>query len=607
MKRTNETFKNEVFRRYQIAAKNRRNLRIYITSTLTLFLLVGAFAIPVVNGSNLFGMVASFLNLPDEESSVNSLANYLDESVESMTLINVGRGGEHYCTYSETQDTIQLLTKLTITPIDGNPPASGLYYRIRAKLTPAADGSLRELIMVFCEDGVMKVSRVQQNAIPTHYEYFQIAASDYSALLDYFADMVGEPVPVTMPPEDLNSPQLSVQTYDALTDVYGEKPVKKVKYLHSEFSPTYFETSDSAHITTLMTILEKIPAETFTDECACGATEYPVVDDMILLEFAGGGYCLFYVNTAEHHLYYEIGAKYQPFVEPTEPVSQWSYLKISDSHLAELANHLQTMCKTLAPLTKAPSPDEYFSKTFENVELNSKTMTGTRGELLQKELKKALTGLPLIFEKSTGNTKALHTLYFTSADYSSQIYIAICSQRIILEFITPQHTNFYVLQISEIHANELSMWLSEFSVPDRTPDLPSLEYYLTTATFSRISCYESCESQTAFFATTLISQQVLVEASVNKLNALDWKLVSEDIAPQTSKSNGIMIEYTMGNMINAYSFILEFDISGRVLCKIKPLHSIDSVSLYEATYTLTPEEVAAFTAYIYTLPNTPTN
>ena len=88
MKRTNEAFKDEVLRRYRTEVHNRRNLRIYTTSTLALFILAGAFAFSVFTGRiPLPAPVASLLNPPS--ANLNELANYFDDIVTDLQLVNV--------------------------------------------------------------------------------------------------------------------------------------------------------------------------------------------------------------------------------------------------------------------------------------------------------------------------------------------------------------------------------------------------------------------------------------------------------------------------------------------------------------------------------------
>ena len=210
MKRTNEAFKDEVLRRYRTEVHNRRNLRIYTTSTLALFILAGAFAFSVFTGRiPLPAPVASLLNPPS--ANLNELANYFDDTVTDLELVNVYGNGStitYDCTEKETTETIALLTKLSLSPIDGEPEQSGLLYRIRAKFPPAQSGELRELILVFYEDGSVRVNRIQQNSNFPYIEYFQISEADFDTLLEYFESKVGEAAPVSRPSEVTETPNL---------------------------------------------------------------------------------------------------------------------------------------------------------------------------------------------------------------------------------------------------------------------------------------------------------------------------------------------------------------------------------------------------------------
>ena len=205
MKRTNEAFKDEVFRRYRTEVHNRRNLRIYATSTFALFLLAGVFAFSVFTGRiPLPAPVASWLERPSPSNSRNALSAYLDDSITALEIVNIGGSHTHTstydCTESEITDTINLLTQLSLTPLDGNPAETALLYRIRANLPPAESGELRQLILVFYEGGIVRVNRIQQNSNFPYIEYFQISEADFATLIDYFKEKVGDAVPVTKAP-----------------------------------------------------------------------------------------------------------------------------------------------------------------------------------------------------------------------------------------------------------------------------------------------------------------------------------------------------------------------------------------------------------------------
>jgi hypothetical protein len=205
MRRNDESFKQEVFRRYGVQKRNRRNLQIYIASTLTLCLLACGFALSLFTGESLPQMVASWFD-HSETREPNRLADYFDEPVASMQIINIGGNRQYDCTDAEAKDTVDLLTTLSLTQEDDIPPESALLYRIRAKLPLGK--LLRDVIVVIYEDGILRVNGMESGAEVAQSEYFQIAPADYTAILKYLKKMVGEPVPVTKPPEPDTQPEL---------------------------------------------------------------------------------------------------------------------------------------------------------------------------------------------------------------------------------------------------------------------------------------------------------------------------------------------------------------------------------------------------------------
>ena len=161
MRRTDEAFKQEVLRRYGVQKRNRRNLQIYIASTLTLCLLASGFALSLFTGESLPQMVASWFD-NSKTPEPNRLADYFDEPVVSMQIINIGGNRQHDCTDAEAKETVDLLTTLSLTQEDDIPSESALLYRIRAKLPLGK--LLRDVIVVFYEDGILRVNGMESGA-----------------------------------------------------------------------------------------------------------------------------------------------------------------------------------------------------------------------------------------------------------------------------------------------------------------------------------------------------------------------------------------------------------------------------------------------------------
>lgn len=481
MKRTNEAFKDEVFRRYRVEARNRRNLRIYIVSTLTAFLLVSGFAFSMITDLSLPELVASWI------------------------------------------------------------------------------------------------------------------------------DSLHEPIQTDSNSEAPENPNTSNQSYDALSDIFEGQTAEKVSYWKRDYSLTTFRSSDSQRIASLITLLDQIPAETFDNRCGCGALATPTSDSQIRLEFENSGYCYLGLDAEHKHVYYHY---YNP--SKSTPTSV-GYLRISDADLAKLYNFLQAECEALAPLVTVPSPEEYLSGSFHHLQVNGKKVNEQYNDLIVSQLKETLADLPLVISPSIDYSKDGYAVYFYTGELDCSFAITIYADDglIRLGLVDSPFENYYYLSAASMELHELSLFLNECSTQEENPAMPSLEHYLSN-TPSGIYCYESAGSRESFYQITQNYDRYIVEDFVRKLRGMNWTLVSEDIAPDTSPSDGIKVTLDFGIHI-----ILEFDSSGRVLCKGKtsngilitgnishPIYPENSLE-YDAVYSLPPEEIEEFAAYVYSLSNSP--
>ncbi len=478
MKRTNEAFKDEVFRRYRTEVHNRRNLRIYMVSIITAFLLVSGLGISLFTGTSLPKLVA----------------NWFD--------------------------------------------------------------SLREP-----------------------------AESNDST----------EP----------NDPTTPGTTYDALSDIFVGQITEKVYYEKKDFALTTFDSTDAQRIASLLNLLDQISAETFENRCGCGALETPTSDSSIRLDFENSGYCSFGLDAEHKHIYYS----YSNPANST-PYSH-GYLRTSDADLTKLYAFLQAECEALAQTIQAPSPEEYLSGPFHHLRIDNKTLSEEKAALVIAQLKKTLSDMSLRISPPAYYDDGC-TLHFYIKQYETSVWFTIYPDAGLIELhLRNSVGNAYYLEAPSIELHELILFLNECSSESETPSMPSLEHYLSKSPTS-LAFYESSDSREYFYQVSRTNDRYVVEDLTKKLRSMNWTLVSEDIDLNASKSDGMKFVFDVGTDI-----ILEFDSSGRVLCKgmnptshlisdgaAHPLYD-DSTILYDAVYTLPPEEIAEFTDYVYSLSNSP--
>lgn len=210
MRRTDEAFKNEIYRRYHVAKRNRRNLRIYAATSLLLCVLVIGVSVPLVTGASLPDAVAGWLNRqPQSEHEPNLLSEYLGESVISLRVVNQYSGTAHDCTDAEAKETVGMLTKLNLTELHSKPDNfSCFYYKLRI-LTPA-----HEVHLYTDPGGYIRLDCIRKGAASPESVWYQMPAEDVTALIEYIEQFAGKSGLVTTAP-----PPILPATDKPITDV----------------------------------------------------------------------------------------------------------------------------------------------------------------------------------------------------------------------------------------------------------------------------------------------------------------------------------------------------------------------------------------------------
>ena len=573
MKRTNEAFKDEVFRRYRTETHNRRNLRIYVASTCIAFLLVSGLTVSLFTGMSVPQLIASWFNSLQQTDEPNQLDKYFDEPIYSLRAI-YSEDIFHDCTNDQASTIANLLLSIPLTEPDSITEETAPYaYRLYILL------STRALHVNLYTDGVLQLQITEKSDdLPIQREY----RADPADLKDLFSYL-----------DKLHQPG---QTYNALSDIFKGQTAKKISYWKRDYSLTTFRSTDSQRIASLIAMLDQIPAETFDNYCGCGALNTPTPDSSIRLNFDFGGYCYFGLDAEHKHVYYRY---YNPAKSTPNSVG---YLRTSDADLAKLYDFLQAECEALAPLVTVPSPEEYLSNSFHHLQIGSKEVNEQYNDLIVSQLKETLADLPLVISPSIDYYKDGYTVYcYTSqSSYSVALNIYADDGLILLTLNDSAYGNYYYLSAPSIELHELILFLNECSTQEENPAMPSLEHYLDKESFS-IGFYESADSSNPFYAVKQNSDRYVLADLTEKLRGMSWQFVSDSIPSDAPKSDGMMVKF--------HGMNIEFDSSGRVLCKIISTSSngaeVPPHLKYDAVYSLPPEEMEEFTAYVYALYNGP--
>ena len=198
MRRTDEAFKNEVFHRYGVQKRNRRNLRVLAISPLLFCVLIaGVLLLPTILGMFESTSVADD---PSETTTINEefkeplpedhpLAKYLNRPVEEVRCYS----GEYYTWHSCTQNEIdEILTKI-------------LELSIRKTDTPdfSSGQSMPRLSFKFSDTSTVELSLDPSGSIQlSHYPgdetlrktltYYQIPTDEMAEFASYLRMMASD-------------------------------------------------------------------------------------------------------------------------------------------------------------------------------------------------------------------------------------------------------------------------------------------------------------------------------------------------------------------------------------------------------------------------------
>lgn len=185
MRRTDEAFKKEIYRRYYVEKRNRRNLRIYAVTSLLLCVLAIGVAVPMVAGTSLPEKVASLFNRqPQSNPEPNQLSEYLSESVTSLHIMNQSTGAFHDCTEAEGKETVGVLVKLPLTELSSEPDHDSLLYKLRI-LTPTHEAQL-----YLDPTGYIRLDCIRWETVVPETVWYQIPAEEMATLIEYIEMLV---------------------------------------------------------------------------------------------------------------------------------------------------------------------------------------------------------------------------------------------------------------------------------------------------------------------------------------------------------------------------------------------------------------------------------
>ena len=242
MKRTNEAFKDEVFRRYRVEARNRRNLRIYIVSTLTAFLLVSGFAFSMATDLSLPELVASWIDSLREKREPNELAQYFTEPAEAISVHKTtGKRASHAYSPESAKEFISFITHISLSKLEEQPegtdtPADTAVYSMETRFLT------HQLYLYFHESGAMSVKRVDSDYSDSQLiGWYQIAPEDLTEVLKHFENLVGKITPAV-----------------PLSSLLDKSPVTSLTVKNTDFSYATFTVTNMNKINGLIELMDGI-------------------------------------------------------------------------------------------------------------------------------------------------------------------------------------------------------------------------------------------------------------------------------------------------------------------------------------------------------------
>lgn len=384
-----------------------------------------------------------------------------------------------------------------------------------------------------------------------------------------------------------NAPENSAPTtkhYDSLSLLLEEQTVQQIGYYEFEFAPTTVYTKDAEQIQALLSLMDTIPAEGFTNRCLCGAIDIPYQDFCFTLHTEGNGNFRFVFDMEDKCLYYE-------YNNSTTNERRHSHLRVSEEHWTQLSSFARDRYKTLFPQTEVPSPESYLVGTYDEVTLRSDgkkvPLSAAQTAAIAEQFQKTLTGLPpaggfwpvggktdIEFKYQNGDRVNL-TLYTSPGVVEVSIYRG-------------EYINSYCFLIPQVNAYELTTWLKGYREGNENSTLPKIEDYLKLSAY-RIEFYETPDAVSPF----RINEANAKTAFHKLLSGLQFTLLSEEIPPESADPDGMKIVVITTH--NTDQLILEFDSEGWINCRYIAAEN-DSLR-YAARYTLPPEDVAALTDF----------
>jgi hypothetical protein len=389
-----------------------------------------------------------------------------------------------------------------------------------------------------------------------------------------------------------DAPENSAPTtkhYDSLALLLEEQTVQQIGYYDFEYAPTIVYTKDAEQIQALLSLMDTIPAEGFTNRCTCGAVDIPDHYYYFTLHTQGNGKFSFTFDMEEKCLYYE-------YNNSTTNERRHSHLKVSEEHWTQLFSFAGDRYKTLFPQMEAPSPDSYLDEYAGEVILryrhessgNNVTMSTSQTAAIVAKFKETLTDLPLCGYVD-GNYRFYYSIEMNYAGYD-EVYLALYPDPGIVEVDVTRgdHRNSYCFQIPSVNAYELATWLKGYYDGQETSTLPKLEDYLKLSAY-RIEFYETPDTVSPF----RINDASAKTAFYQLINKLQFTLLSEEIPAESNDPDGMKIVVVTTH--NTDQLILEFDSEGWINCSYIAAEN-DSLR-YAARYALSPEDMAALTGY----------
>lgn len=242
MRRTDEAFKTEVFRRYGVQKRNRRNFFLLALSPLVMALVLGSLLfLPQLSKLLSISPAGTTATTKENEKTPNdpeidTLSPIFQDCLKTPAQEIIARSAPLHSGADRLQKALQ---DLHYTEIDAFKTPSSAAMSIRIKFSDS-----ESLQLLFFHEGRI----IAYSSTPDQEWYFQISQEELSALEQLVDELIEE------------------NTVSLATLVMSSDAITEIRFMNPDFSQTTLSTSDPEEIQAFVKVLETIeivPSESF--------------------------------------------------------------------------------------------------------------------------------------------------------------------------------------------------------------------------------------------------------------------------------------------------------------------------------------------------------